>query len=157
MRNQFALQVSPNMQYLAAKLSRIGNSSFPGHARYDQTCNAILGFTVTAIPSESGQRPGLYLPNKETIPIDQMGEGVPNVVEFLADLALSDGKLFIVEEPENDIHPKALKALLDLIVESSKSNQFVVSTHSNIVLRHLGAIEGSRVYNVTALPGSLPT
>ena len=29
-RNQHAMQVSPNMQYLAAKLNRISNPSFPG-------------------------------------------------------------------------------------------------------------------------------
>lgn len=156
-RSQFAMQVVPNMQHLAAKLSRISSPSFPGHARYRETCEKILGFMVTGVPSESGQRPGVYLPSKETIPIEQMGEGVPNIVSLLADLAQSKGKLFVIEEPENDLHPHALKALLDLIVESSNSNQFVVSTHSNIVLRHLGAISESRVYSVTALRGTLPT
>ena len=155
-RNQYALQVTPNMEFLAAKLSRISNPSFPGHERYRDTCNAILGFMVTAIPSENGQRPGLYLSSRETIPIDQMGEGVPNIVMLLADLALSDRKLFLIEEPENDLHPAALKALLDLIIESSATNQFVISTHSNIVLRNLGSAPSSQVYEITAMPGKLP-
>ena len=85
-----------------------------------------------------------------------MGEGVPNIVALLADLALSEGKLILIEEPENDLHPQALKALLDLIVESSKSNQFVVSTHSNIVVRHLAAAVNSRLYNITSVFGKLP-
>lgn len=155
-RLQYAMQVMPSMENLAAKLSRISNPAFPGHEQYRDTCLAILGFMVTAVPSEGGQRPGVYLPNRETIPIDQMGEGIPNVVTLLADLALSKGKLFLIEEPENDLHPAALKALLDLIIESSKTNQFVISTHSNIVLRHLGAIPSSRVYEVRAVPGRLP-
>ncbi|WP_291518760.1 AAA family ATPase [Acidovorax sp.] len=156
-RIQFAMQVTPSMAYLPAKLSRISNPSFPGYEKYRETCTAILGFMVTATPSENGQRAGVYLPSRETIAIEQMGEGVPNIVTLLADLALSEGKLFLIEEPENDLHPTALKALLELIVESSKSNQFVISTHSNIVLRHLGAIASTLVYEVSAVPGRMPT
>jgi predicted ATPase len=156
-RDRHAKEIVSSMTYLAAKLSRLSNPSFPEHEAYSSTCKAILGFLVTAIPSDSGQRPGIYLPNRETIPIDQMGEGVPNIVTLLADLALAKGKLFLIEEPENDLHPTALKALLDLIVSSSENNQFVVSTHSNIVLRHLGAADSSRVYSIVAQHGVLPT
>lgn len=156
-RYQLAMQVSSSMQNLAAKLSRISNRSFPGGEAYAKACESILGFVVTAIPSESGQRPGIYLPSQDSVPIDQMGEGVPNIVALLADLSVSSGKLFLVEEPENDLHPEALKALLELIVESSQRNQFVVSTHSNIVVRYLGAAKDSRVFYVSAQKGQLPT
>lgn len=156
-RHDSAMQVAPNMANLAAKLSRISNRSFPGSEEYAKACQAILGFVVTSVPSDNGQRPGIYLPNREVLPIEQMGEGVPNIVALLVDLTLSDGKLFLVEEPENDLHPEALKALLDLMVESSLRNQFVVSTHSNIVVRHLGAVEDSRVFHVSAEKHELPT
>jgi len=156
-RHQFAMQVSSNMSNLAAKLARVSNRSFPESDVYAKACESILGFVVTAIPSDNGQRPGVYLPNRDVIHIEQMGEGVPNIVALLVDLALSSGKLFLVEEPENDLHPEALKALLDLMVESSQRNQFVVSTHSNIVVRHLGAVENSRVFHVSASKGQLPT
>ncbi|MFZ3300463.1 AAA family ATPase [Ralstonia pickettii] len=156
-RHQSAMQVFPNMGNLAAKLSRISNRSFPEGDAYAKACEEILGFVVTAIPSENGQRPGIYLPNREVVPIDQMGEGVPNIVALLVDLTLSSGKLFLVEEPENDLHPEALKALLDLMIDASKRNQFVVSTHSNIVVRHLGAAPNSKVFHVSAQKGRLPT
>ncbi|MEX3763133.1 ATP-dependent endonuclease [Paraburkholderia phenoliruptrix] len=156
-RYQFAMLIASDLSYLSAKLSRISNPSFPGYRGYTEACEAILGFVVTTVPSESGQRAGVYLPNRDTVTIDQMGEGVPNIVGLLADLALSEGKLFLIEEPENDLHPEALKALLVLIAESSKKNQFVVSTHSNIVLRHLGALDDSRVYHISAPKGQLPT
>lgn len=156
-RHDSAMQVSSNMANLAAKLSRISNRSFPGSEDYAKACEAILGFVVTAVPSDNGQRPGIYLPNREVLPIEQMGEGVPNIVALLVDLTLSEGKLFLVEEPENDLHPEALKALLELMVESSQRNQFVVSTHSNIVVRHLGAVEDSKVFHVSAQKGELPT
>jgi energy-coupling factor transporter ATP-binding protein EcfA2 len=155
-RNENALRITTDMSYLAAKLSRLANPGFPVYERYSKTCKEILGFVVTAIPSQNGQRPGVYLPDRQTIPIDQMGEGVPNIVALLADLALSEGKLILIEEPENDLHPQALKALLELIVESSKVNQFVVSTHSNIVVRHLAAASNSRLYNINSEFGSMP-
>ena len=53
---------------------------------------------------------------------------------MLAEITLAKNKLFLIEEPENDLHPKALKALLELILESSASNQFVISTHSNTLI-----------------------
>jgi hypothetical protein len=156
-REEHALTVNGNLQFLAAKLSRLSNPTFPEHRRYKETCEAILGFLVTAIPSGNGQRPGVYCPDRQPIFIDQMGEGVPNIVALLVDLALSRDKLFLIEEPENDLHPQALKALLDLIVESSQLNQFVVSTHSNIVVRHLAAAANSKLYNVRVVEGpSLP-
>ena len=152
-----AMLVSSNMQYLAAKLSRISNPGIPAFSRFSETCNAILGLLVTGIPSANGQLPGIHVTNSDSLPIGQMGDGVANIVALLADLAISKDKLFVIEEPENDLHPGALKALLDLIVESSASNQFVISTHSNIVLRHLGAVDGSMVYSITTTPGSKPT
>lgn len=151
-----AMQVEGDLGSLAAKLSRLGNPGYPFHRQYKETCEAILGFLVTAIPSQNGQRPGVYLPDGRTLPLDQMGEGVPHIVGLLADLAQSQGKLFLIEEPENDLHPEALKALLELIIESSQSNQMVVSTHSNIVARYLGAAPDSRLYYVRAQAETLP-
>jgi hypothetical protein len=49
-----------------------------------------------------------------------------------------------------------LKALLKLILESSDSNQIVVSTHSNIVARYLASAEDSKLYFVTSEAGTLP-
>jgi len=150
------LSISPDFGQLTAKLSRLGNPSYPFHRRYAETCEAILGFVVTSIPAANGQIPGIYLPDGGSIPLDQMGEGVPNIVGLLADLAQSRGKLFLIEEPENDLHPEALKALLNLILESSSENQIVVSTHSNIVARYLGAATDSKLYYVSSEPGTLP-
>ena len=92
----------------------------------------------------------------EELPIDQLGEGVPNVVALLVDLAVSKDKLFLIEEPENDLHPKALKALMDLIILSSKANQFIISTHSNIVLRYLGAEPNAKIYEIRPMDRRQP-
>jgi predicted ATP-dependent endonuclease of OLD family len=77
-----------------------------------------------------------------------MGEGTLNVLSLLAHLCSAKGKLFLIEELENDIHPKALKALLALIAEKSNSNQFIISTHSNIVTKFLGSAESSKLFSL---------
>jgi len=155
-REQAAMTMSIDMSNLAAKLTRIGNPYFPNHAQYARSCLDILGFVVTSIPSTNGQRPGVYLPSREAIDIDFMGEGVPNIVQLLVNLAVSEGKLFLVEEPENDIHPQALRSLLDLIVASSEKNQFVVSTHSNIVVSHLCSSDKGKLFKISSEKGVLP-
>jgi hypothetical protein len=144
-----ALTVTSNFSNLAAKLGRVCSPSFPNSKAYTDSCMEILGFVVSQTPSQNGMRPGTYVNSNEVIPIEQMGEGVPHIVGLLVDLALSEGKLFLIEEPENDLHPKALKALLELIQKSAEKNQFVISTHSNIVVRHLASLPDSRLYNIT--------
>ena len=150
-------RITSDVSNLAAKLSRIANPSFPQYQLYANACKEILGFVITAIPSLNGHRPGVYLPDESIIFIEQMGEGVPNIVSLLVSLALSKNKLFLIEEPENDLHPHALKALLDLMKESSKHNQFVISTHSNIVVTHLCSEKNSKLFKITCERGILPT
>lgn len=156
-RENHVLQVGPDASFLAAKLSRLANPAYPANSDYMNACREVLGFPVTAIPSGAGQRPGVYLSATNTLAIDQMGEGVSNIAHFLSSLVVSSGKLFLIEELENDLHPAALKALLGLIVESSSRNQFVISTHSNIVATYLGGLADCRVLRVSAPRGVLPT
>jgi hypothetical protein len=77
-----------------------------------------------------------------------MGEGVPNILGLITDLCIAENKIFLIEEPENDIHPKALKELLNFIIEKSITNQFFISTHSNIVMKHLGGAGNSKIFNI---------
>jgi hypothetical protein len=56
--------------------------------------------------------------------------------------------VLLLEEPENDLHPEALRELLSIILESVDEHgyQVVVSTHSDLVLRTLGSASGAVVY-----------
>lgn len=149
-RKEHVQRVDPDVSYLAAKLSRLANPAYPAHEQYSAACRAILGFVVTAIPASSGQLPGVYIDDDETLAIDQMGEGIPNIVQLLVCLVTSKGKLILIEEPENDLHPQALKALLGLVADSAQSNQFVISTHSNIVVQYLCGLPNSSLYKVAS-------
>lgn len=153
-----ALQVGPDLQYLAAKLTRVVDSEFGGNRRYADACRELVGTVIRPVGSNHGQLPGMYVDQSQSdaIFIDAMGDGVPHIVGLLADLVLSRGKLFVIEEPETDLHPHALKVLLDLMAEAAKTNQLVISTHSNIVVRHLGSLDDSVVHYVESERGARP-
>ncbi|OYQ17728.1 ATP-dependent nuclease [Elstera cyanobacteriorum] len=109
----------------------------PSMKFYNEKSQSVLGFTVGNIMTEHGQHPGIKLINGEQISVNEMGSGVCNIVAFIAELSIAKNKIFLIEELENDIHPGALKLLLEAIVEKSDENQFFISTHSHIVLTHL--------------------
>jgi len=147
-RAQFALAVTGNLQNLYAKVDRLSNPGMPANSSYVDACKGILGFVVTCSSSSSGKKACYIVDNFRNITLDNMGEGVASVLGLLVDLCVADNKLFVIEEPENDIHPKALKELLKLVVEKSRDNQFIITTHSNIVTRFLGAESGTKIFKV---------
>lgn len=153
-----ATQVSGDFRYLASKLSRLDSSGHPKREEYSRLCESVLGFTVTAVPANNGQIPGAYVGAEgASRSIEQMGEGVRHVAALLAELVMADRKLFLIEEPENDLHPDALKKLLDVVLSKSDSNQFIVTTHSSIVATHLGSSPGAKLYEIVQSPGEQGT
>jgi len=152
------LAVSSNFENLNAKIDRLSNPELPAHGRYMSACEDILGLRITTNNTDTGKHAVLTVGNMEGIPLLSMGEGVMNVLGLVVDLVIAENKLFLIEEPENDIHPKALKVLLELIVEKSVNNQFIITTHSNIVLKRLASEQESKIFQVDyALQDRLPT
>lgn len=145
--------VSEDLRNLAPKIQRLSNPGSPKFKVYDKWVRDILGFSIGIVPhGETNSNIGIFTDDKTVIPVDSMGEGVVNVLGLIVTLLTEDNKLYLIEEPENDIHPAALKKLLQLIIDKSKRNQFVVSTHSNIVVKYLG-IEGSKLFHLKWKPG----
>jgi len=144
--------VEGNFTYLYSKIDNLVNPNFqPYNKQYVEACNNILGFEIsTKAASGNGKIAVYYVQGNDHIPLQSMGEGVTNIVGLIADLCMAEDKIFLIEELENDIHPSALKSLLNLIIEKSDSNQFFVSTHSNIVMKFLGGVQGSKVFNITS-------
>jgi len=90
-----------------------------------------------------------------------MGDGVPHIVGLIVHLLKAEKKLFVIEELENGINPEPLKLLLEEIKRSAKErqNQFLISTHSNIVLQSLASEEDCKIIEVTQAqikPGEIP-
>ena len=121
----------------------------PAAQEYKNACFEILGYRISTISSPNGKKAALVINNIDHISITSMGEGIVNIIGLIADMCLAKDKIFLIEELENDIHPKALKGLLKLIVEKSKTNQFFISTHSNIIVKYLGAETETKIFNVS--------
>jgi predicted ATPase len=144
-----ANSVIGNFSNLYSKIDRLVTPQFqPGNKKYVQACEEILGFQVSSLAKGNGKQAVYFVRNLEHIPLTSMGEGVANILGLITDLCVAEDRIFLIEEPENDIHPKALKALLKLILDKSDTNQFFVSTHSNIVMKYLGAAEKSKIFHV---------
>jgi len=140
--------VQTDLRNLVAKVSRLANPDYVHASEYEELCKAMLGFRISvhAAADGRGQQAGIPVGSFGYIPIESMGEGVSSQLGLITDLCMADGHLFLIEEPENDIHPEGLKTLLNVIVEKSKTSQFIVSTHSNIVTRYLGAAPDSKIF-----------
>lgn len=145
-------QVTGNLQLLSAKVARLTGAGYPGSEQFAELCQRLLGMPLGTVMVENGQLVGFTVGRLGSITIESMGEGVSSLLGLITDLCVAEGQLFLIEEPENDIHPKGLKALLDVIIEKSANNQFIVSTHSNIVVKYLASASNSRLFKVEQRP-----
>jgi hypothetical protein len=149
-----ATAVQQSFGNLPAKIDRISNPHAPGYELFEETCEKCFGFPVSTTTFKQGKQAGFILKSGTFIPLEMLGAGTFSILTFLSHLCAAKGKLFLIEEPENDIHPTALKALLDIIIKQSAQNQFIVSTHNNIVLRTLGSVENAKVFALSLDLGS---
>jgi predicted ATPase len=133
---------------LYAKIDTLNDPDNDKHKLFRDTCIDLFGFYISTLTQDDGKVAGLRVNNNTIIPLRQMGDGIANLLSLIVILCTAENKLFLIEEPENDIHPQALKKLLDLIKNASTNNQFIISTHSNIVLKYLGADPNSKVFKV---------
>jgi hypothetical protein len=122
---------------------------------FQRACEHVLNLTLSTWQSGQGKAAGIEVDalSHQYIPLDKMGAGVANCVGLIVELLVSKGKLFLIEEPETELHPQALRGLLDLIADSARdqNNQFVISTHSNVVVRHLGSLADTVIHHIERL------
>ncbi|MFJ3419090.1 ATP-dependent nuclease [Streptomyces sp. NPDC086082] len=158
MRREQAFSVIPDDANIVARVAALASSQVPEAEQFRSLCEAVLGVKLSVILGESGQQLGTPLDRYRQITLETMGTGITSALNLLVSLSGAKGKIFLVEEPENDLHPSALKALLDAITEASGENQFIITTHSSIVLGRLGALTGSVVLKAeTSTDNGLPT
>ena len=141
--------VRPTIAFLAAKVDRLTSGAPAPKRRFEDYLNRVLGYQIATKAINNGKSAGMFVgQDEEFIRIDYMGEGTSSIAALLADLAIARDKVFLIEEPENDIHPAALKPLLDIISECSENSQFIISTHSHIVLSRLAAANETSVFRL---------
>ena len=94
---------------------------------------------VTLLQQTDGK--GLYFKMKDggqLVPASQASDGTLLVLAYLAILHLPEPpRLLLIEEPENGIHPKRLREVLEILrslVHEQSHTQVVLTTHSPYVL-----------------------
>jgi predicted ATPase len=105
----------------SADFNRLLSTFLP---RYQRFSTRIQGGTVQFYLHEDGL--------KAPVPATRLSDGT---IRFMAMLALflspTPPPLLCIEEPELGLHPDAVSILADLLVETSKRTQLVVTTHSD--------------------------
>jgi predicted ATPase len=153
-----SLSVQPQDSSLVSRIQPLIGSQTQEGIRFAQLCRDVLHVSLQVLPGENQQSYiGVQVDLHTSIPLEAMGTGIAGTLSLLVGLCQAKNKLFLIEEPEDDLHPAALKALLDAIIVASKHNQFLISTHSSIVLTRLGALPETRVVHVTSDGGLPPT
>ena len=153
--------VLESLAQLAEKIQPFTQSTHPLHEQFDKLCQSFIGSPMGIIEGANGHLPGIYTSQNGSIPLSQMGDGVPHIVGLIVHLLKAEKRLFVIEELENGVNPEPLKHLLEEIKRSAKErqNQFLISTHSNIVLQSLASEEDCTIIEVTQAqirPGEIP-
>jgi predicted ATPase len=72
--------------------------------------------------------------NSTRVGAQAMSEGLLYYLGFAALKHVSGSLLFLVEEPENGLHPTRIAEVVSVLREMSKTNQIVIATHSPLVV-----------------------
>lgn len=102
---------------------------------------SIVGLPDEVEPRDAEDR--FYFVQREPglqFPVNQMGvsSGTLRVLALMTALYGQSGSALIgIEEPENYIHPTALRALVEHILEARNQTQFLVTTHSPLLLDYI--------------------
>ena len=153
---QFNQDISLNQQSqltgtLSSLYSRIDLLATYGHPEHDRFCKAVLdiiGLEITMRASSGDKEAGFYFDKNTFVTLDRMGDGVSEMVALIVELCTEENRIFVLEEPETNLHPTGLKALLAMIRIASERNQFCIATHSNVVVRELGGEQDGKVFRV---------
>lgn len=83
------------------------------------------------------------------VPAAGLSEGLLYFLGFTALQHLAESRLFLVEEPENGLHPARIAEVMAILREISKTSQVIVATHSPLVVNEL---KGDEISVVTRDP-----
>jgi predicted ATPase len=70
------------------------------------------------------------------IPGWMISDGTSNIFSLIIALYFVSSSLTLIEEPERNLHPKIISMLVQMIEESSKKKQVIVTTHDAEILKH---------------------
>ena len=135
---------------LGETLHALKESSPAAFERIVEATRAVLGLPSEIEPRQSDDgrfyfaqiEPGLHFP------VHQMGvsSGTLRMLALMTALfAEPNANLIGIEEPENYVHPAALSAFVEYLLDAQDRVQFMVTTHSPLLLDFLDRPEVVRV------------
>jgi predicted ATPase len=85
------------------------------------------------------------LKNGTRLPAKAVSEGLLYFLAFSVLKHISTSRIFLIEEPENGLHPARIGEVMKILREISKDNQVFIATHSPLVINELEADEISLI------------
>ena len=131
----------PYGRNLAGTLYTIAKSSPETLERIRSATHSIVGIPSSIHPEES--EGSFYFMQKEDgvkYPIHQMGisSGTLRMMALMTALIAEPAiNLIGIEEPENCVHPTALRSFVDHVLEARERTQILITTHSPLLLDFL--------------------
>lgn len=91
------------------------------------------------VPTVEGNKVVLQarLVDGTVVPAAALSEGLLYFLGFTALQHLDDTALFLVEEPENGLHPARIAEVMAILRTLSKTSQILIATHSPFVVNEL--------------------
>ena len=142
-------RLDPYGRNLAETLYTLHESSPEALEKIVAATRAVVGLPSEIEPRESEGRfyflqnePGLHYR------VHQMGvsSGTLRILALMTALfAETEATLMGIEEPENYVHPGALNAFVQYLLDARERVQFLVTTHSPLLLDYLNKPEAVRV------------
>ncbi len=67
------------------------------------------------------------------------GQGISQLVSLMLNISSTKNKIFLIEEPENFLHPSYQSKLADFFIDAQETfgHQFIIETHSEYLIRKL--------------------
>ena len=84
------------------------------------------------------------------VALPDVGFGVSQLLPFIVQSLVSEGRIISIEQPEVHVHPKLQADLGDLLAEAikeSRRNRFIIETHSEHLILRLQRLVRKRVLN----------
>ena len=134
-------KLDPYGRNLAETLYKLRHSSPKTFERLVDATQSVLGLPSSIEPRESEN--GFYFVQEEPgleFPVHQMGvsSGTLRMLALMTTLlAEPETNLIGIEEPENYVHPTALSAFTEHLLRARDRVQFMVTTHSPLLLDFL--------------------
>lgn len=151
----------PNASNLASCVAHLGSNDSARHSQLCEWVQRVLPHVrwVQAPPCDDNNvelyclpRPPAEHRNDLAVSLAQMGSGVGNVIAVLYVVVTArTPQVICIDEPNQYLHPKALRELLHILATEGRQHQYILTAHSADVIT---AVQASTVTMLSLREGA---